>query len=57
MPDTLLSTKLYIPPLPDLVSRTRLIERLEAGTRGKLTLISAPAGYGKPTLVGEWFAR
>jgi LuxR family maltose regulon positive regulatory protein len=58
MPDTLLSTKLYIPPpRPDLVARPRLIERLEAGTRGKLTLVSAPAGYGKSTLVSEWIAR
>ncbi|MGB5846402.1 MAG: AAA family ATPase, partial [Anaerolineales bacterium] len=58
MPDTLLSTKLYIPPpRPDLVPRPRLTERLEAGTRGKLTLVSAPAGYGKSTLVSEWIAR
>ena len=58
MPDTLLSTKLYIPlPRPDLVARPRLIERLEEGTRGKLTLVSAPAGYGKSTLVSEWIAH
>ncbi|MCJ7660894.1 MAG: LuxR C-terminal-related transcriptional regulator, partial [Anaerolineales bacterium] len=50
--------KLYIPPpRPDLVPRPRLTERLEAGTRGKLTLVSAPAGYGKSTLVSEWVAR
>ena len=58
MPDFLLSTKLYIPPpRPDLVPRPRLTERLEAGTRCKLTLVSAPAGYGKSTLVSEWVAR
>ena len=58
MPDTLLSTKLYIPPpRPDLVPRPRLTDRLEAGTRGKLTLVSAPAGYGKSTLVSGWVAR
>jgi LuxR family maltose regulon positive regulatory protein len=58
MPDTLLSTKLYIPPpRPDLVPRPCLIERLEAGTHGKLTLVSAPAGYGKSTLVSEWIAH
>ena len=58
MPDTLLSTKLYIPPpRPDLVARPRLIERLEAGTRGKLTLVSALAGYGKLTMVSGWVAR
>jgi LuxR family maltose regulon positive regulatory protein len=42
----LLTTKLYIPPpRPNLVSRPRLIERLNAGllSRRKLTLISAPA--------------
>jgi LuxR family maltose regulon positive regulatory protein len=52
---TLLTTKLYIPPpLPNLVERPRLIERLNAGLHGKLTLISAPAGFGKTTLLSEW---
>jgi len=54
---TLLQTKLYIPPTrPELVSRPRLIERLNEGTLSgrKLTLISAPAGFGKTTLVIEW---
>jgi len=51
----LLQTKLYIPPIrPELVSRPRLIERLNAGLRRKVTLVSAPAGYGKTTLVSEW---
>ena len=53
----LLTTKLYIPPVrPNLVSRPRLIERLNAGllSRRKLTLISAPAGFGKTTLLSEW---
>jgi len=53
----LLQTKLYIPPArPDAqrVSRPRLIERLDAGIRRKLTLVSAPAGFGKTTLVSEW---
>jgi hypothetical protein len=40
-----------------LVSRLRLIERLHAGLRGKLTLVSAPTGYGKTTLVSDWIAR
>jgi len=40
-----------------LVSRLRLIERLDAGLRGKLTLVSAPTGYGKTTLVSDWIAR
>jgi LuxR family maltose regulon positive regulatory protein len=54
----LLQTKLYLPPArPNLVPRPRLIERLDEGIRSaKLTLISAPAGYGKTTLLSEWFA-
>jgi hypothetical protein len=48
----LLTTKLYVPPpRPDLVLRTRLIRRLNAGAQNKLTLISAPAGFGKTTLI------
>ena len=51
----LLRTKLYIPPLRrDQVPRPRLIERLDAGLARKLTLVSAPAGFGKTTLVSEW---
>jgi len=53
--DQLLATKLYIPPVRlELVSRHRLIEQLNAGLHHKLTLISAPAGFGKTTLIGEW---
>ncbi len=56
--DPLLKPKLYIPPLrPELVSRPRLIERLNAGLNRKLTLISAPAGFGKTTLVSDWLHR
>ena len=55
MPETLLATKLHIPRLRrDLVHRPRLLERLDAGLRGKLTLVSAPAGYGKTTVVADW---
>jgi LuxR family maltose regulon positive regulatory protein len=55
---SLLQTKLYIPPTrPGLVSRPRLIERLNAGLHQKLTLISAPAGFGKTTLLSEWATR
>jgi len=51
----LLTTKLYIPLVrPELVSRPRLIERLNAGLHRKLTLVSAPAGFGKTTLLSEW---
>ena len=52
---SLLKNKLYIPQTrPDLVSRPRLIERLNAGMDSKLILISAPAGFGKTTLLCEW---
>ena len=57
MPTPLLATKLYIPPpRPDRVPRPRLIARLDEGLRlgRKLTLISAPAGFGKTTLLSEW---
>jgi LuxR family maltose regulon positive regulatory protein len=57
MATPLLTTKLYIPPVrPELVSRPRLIERLNAGLDRKLTLVSAPAGFGKTTLLSEWAA-
>ena len=50
-----LATKLSIPPLrPKVVLRHRLIERLNEGLYRKLILISAPAGFGKTTLVSEW---
>jgi len=55
VPDTLLSTKLYIPRTRQrLVQRPRLIERLDAGLQRKLTLVSAPAGYGKTILITQW---
>ena len=55
MPGTILKTKLHIPPArPGLVARPQLIERLNAGLEGKLTLLSAPAGFGKTTLLIEW---
>ncbi|MCP4540092.1 MAG: tetratricopeptide repeat protein [Chloroflexi bacterium] len=51
----LLTTKFYIPPpRPNMVARPRLIERLNARSGRKLSLISAPAGFGKTTLVSEW---
>ena len=55
----ILATKLYIPPPPPrVVSRPRLLERLkEALSSGrKLSLICAPAGFGKTTLISEWIA-
>src|SRR6266568_746259 len=57
MASPILATKLYIPPPPTrVVLRPRLIERLNEGLLRKLTLISAPAGFGKTTLVSEWVA-
>ncbi|WP_217592006.1 LuxR C-terminal-related transcriptional regulator [Cohnella sp. GbtcB17] len=57
MSTTILATKLHIPPRrPGTVLRRRLIDKLRQGLHRKLTLISAPAGYGKTTLVGEWIA-
>ena len=53
----LLQTKLYIPrKRPSLVPRPHLIAKLNRGLHRKLTLISAPAGFGKTTLVSEWIA-
>jgi LuxR family maltose regulon positive regulatory protein len=53
----LLETKLYAPKLRrGLVARPRLSERLSRGMESKLTLISAPAGFGKTTLLAEWLA-
>ena len=58
MSTTLLTTKLYVPPLrANLVPRPRLIERLDEGIDRKFTLVSAPAGFGKTTLLSEWVDR
>jgi ATP/maltotriose-dependent transcriptional regulator MalT len=55
MSATLLGTKLHIPPLRHvLVSRPRLVSRLDKGINGRLTLILAPPGFGKTTLVSSW---
>jgi LuxR family transcriptional regulator, maltose regulon positive regulatory protein len=59
VPTSILATKLYIPPpRPNVVLRPRLIEQLSKGhsTGSKLTLIAAPAGFGKTTLISEWIA-
>jgi LuxR family maltose regulon positive regulatory protein len=57
MPTHIVATKLYIPPpRPAGVLRSRLTARLNQGLHGKLTLIAAPAGFGKTTLVSEWVA-
>ena len=57
MLETLLRTKRYVPPLrPNLVPRPQLIEQLNQGLQlgQKLTIVSAPAGYGKTTALIEW---
>jgi LuxR family maltose regulon positive regulatory protein len=59
VPAPILATKLYVPPSrPRVVLRPRLVERLNDGLAAghRLTLVSAPAGFGKTTLVGEWVA-
>jgi LuxR family maltose regulon positive regulatory protein len=51
----LLATPLHVPsPRSQLVSRPRLLDRL--GPLRTLTLVSAPAGFGKTTLLAEWIA-
>jgi LuxR family maltose regulon positive regulatory protein len=57
MSTPLLATKLYIPPpRPNVVLRLRLSERMKGSLSRKLTLISAPAGFGKTTLISTWIA-
>lgn len=54
----ILQTRLKPPSLPDnLIIRPELFEKLSAGEKNKLILISAPAGYGKTTLAGQWLQR
>src|SRR5690242_4939132 len=57
MAPPVLVTKLFIPrPRSNTVPRPRLIERLNEGLQHPLSVISAPAGFGKTTLVSEWIA-
>ena len=57
VPAALLETKFYIPrSRRDLVPRPRLSERLDRGSAWTLMLVSAPAGFGKTTLLTEWLA-
>jgi LuxR family transcriptional regulator, maltose regulon positive regulatory protein len=54
----ILKTKLTAPPLRTaLVSLPRLLDKLDSGLSGRLTLVSAPAGFGKIKLVSEWYDR
>lgn len=51
----IINTKIQVPYVnTPLVRRQALIQRLQKGIKGKLTLVVAPAGYGKSTLVSEW---
>jgi LuxR family transcriptional regulator, maltose regulon positive regulatory protein len=53
--DALLATKLHVPrPCPGFLARPRLPQRLTEATTGELTLVCAPAGFGKTSLLGEW---
>ena len=57
MSTPILATKLYVPPpRSKVILRPNLIVRLNEGLNRKLTLVSAPAGFGKTTLVSEWVA-
>ncbi|OGC89374.1 MAG: hypothetical protein A2W25_10545 [candidate division Zixibacteria bacterium RBG_16_53_22] len=54
----LLRTKLYIPRRrTNIVPRPHLVERINSSLEKKLTLISAPAGFGKTTLLSEWLSK
>lgn len=53
--DPLMRTKFYLPRVSsDIVPRGWLLERLQSGLDGKITLVCAPAGFGKTTLLVEW---
>lgn len=53
-----ITTKLNLPKTrQEIVSRSRLLKRIDRGLNGKLTLVCAPAGFGKTTLVSEWVSR
>jgi LuxR family maltose regulon positive regulatory protein len=57
MPAPLLATKFFIPrPRRGVVPRARLSQRLDSTREAKLTLVAAPAGFGKTTLLADWLA-
>ena len=59
MSSQLVATKLSVPVQPrrGLVARPQLVARLERGAEARLTLVSAPAGFGKTTLLAAWLAQ
>jgi LuxR family maltose regulon positive regulatory protein len=57
-PDGVLATKLHVPaPRPDFVTRPRLMDQLDRCLGLPLTLVSAPAGFGKTALLADWSQR
>jgi LuxR family transcriptional regulator, maltose regulon positive regulatory protein len=57
-PDALLATKLHVPRTrPGFVVRHRLVDRLAQAHEGELTLVCAPAGFGKTALLADWARR
>ncbi len=55
LPNPILKTKLFIPSLPDgIIIRSRLIRVINESIKKKLLFVSAPAGFGKSTLLIEW---
>jgi LuxR family transcriptional regulator, maltose regulon positive regulatory protein len=58
MSEMILATKLFVPvPQPNVVRRSRLSRLLGKGLDRKLSLISAPAGFGKTTLISQWLSE
>lgn len=58
MPTQVLTTKLFVPPQrPNALARPALLARLDAGLHRALTLVAAPAGFGKTTLVASWLRQ
>lgn len=54
----ILQTKLFIPTKHvECIPRPHLLAKLDSGLPGKLTLVSAPAGFGKTTLIVDWIAH
>jgi LuxR family maltose regulon positive regulatory protein len=54
----MLLTKLHLPPAGNnVVHRSGLFEKLNSGLSRKLILVSAPAGYGKTTLLSDWISQ
>ena len=55
MDTPILLSKLYVPKIrTELVTRPRLLDKLNEGLSGKLTIVSSPAGFGKTTLLSQW---